>query len=287
MIYVSSACIQRKKIGEVLGVYAQNGIKAIELSGGTQYYCEIENDLSEGRKKYGLQYACHAYFPPAQDDFVVNLASCNDKIYNRSREHYRRCIELLARLECEILSVHAGFLVEICREQIGKSIKGAVFYDKKEAYDRFCSAYRELVAEAQKEEIKVYLENNVLSKQNYQNFGQENYFMMTDIESICEMRQKLDFKLLLDIGHLHVSSHTLGLDYEQQVRMLCDQVEWIHVSENDGIVDQHLPLKEGSDIVRALRYLRRKRPDLNITLETAGDISEILSSYRIVDNSGE
>lgn len=58
MIYVSSACIAKKKIGEVIDTYVQNGIKEIELSGGTQYYPDIERDLSEKQKKYGLQYAC-------------------------------------------------------------------------------------------------------------------------------------------------------------------------------------------------------------------------------------
>ena len=287
MIYVSSACIAKKKIGEVIETYVQNGIKDIELSGGTQYYPDVERDLVDGQKKYGLQYVCHAYFPPAQEDFVVNLASCNDKIYDQSREHYRRCIKLLTRLECKTLSVHAGFFVEINSEQIGKSLNSAIIYDRQEAYDRFCSAYKELVAEAQKAGIAVYLENNVISSVNYQNFGRENYFMMTDWESICEMREKLNFNLLLDIGHLYVSSHTLMLDYKHQVQMLCDQVKWMHVSDNDGITDQHLPLKEDSDIVWALRYLKHKHPEIDITLETTGDISGILSSYRLVQDMGE
>ncbi|MCM1118667.1 MAG: sugar phosphate isomerase/epimerase [bacterium] len=287
MIYVSSACIAKEKINEIIGTYVQNGIKDIELSGGTKYYPDIEYDLVEGKKKYGLQYACHAYFPPAQEDFVVNLASCNDKIYDQSREHYRRCIKLLTRLECKTLSVHAGFLVEINSEQIGKSLNSAIIYDKQEAYDRFCNAYQELVAEAQKEQITVYLENNVINARNYQNFGYKNYFMMTDWKSICEMREKINFNLLLDLGHLYVSSHTLMLDYKQQVKMLCDQVEWIHISDNDGITDQHYPLKEGSDIVWALSYLKHKHPETNLTLETTGDISGILSSYNIVKNMGE
>ena len=188
---------------------------------------------------------------------------------------------------CETLSVHAGFLVEINSEEIGKSINSAIVYDKREAYDRFCSAYKELVAEAQKANIRVYLENNVLSAKNFRNFGTENYFMITDWQSICEMREKLDFNLLLDIGHLYVSSRTLNLDYKHQVQMLQDQVEWIHVSDNDGIADQHLPLKEDSYIVWALRYLKYKRPEINLTLETTGNVQGILSSYRIVQNVGK
>lgn len=41
---------REEKIGEVIDTYVQNGIKEIELSGGTQYYPDIERDLSEKQK---------------------------------------------------------------------------------------------------------------------------------------------------------------------------------------------------------------------------------------------
>ena len=45
MIYVSSACVHAEKIGDVLYMYSNAGIENIELSGGTVFYPELEDDL--------------------------------------------------------------------------------------------------------------------------------------------------------------------------------------------------------------------------------------------------
>ena len=162
MIYVSSACVNNKYICETIEQYAKVGIKNIELSGGTRYYKDIEKDLSKLRKKYNLKYVCHAYFPPHEEDIVVNLASCNDDIYRESIEHYVNCLEMLSRLEIEALSFHAGFLVEVVPEEIGKKISNKIIYPKEEAIDRFISAYQYIGDLCKKAGVELYLENNVL-----------------------------------------------------------------------------------------------------------------------------
>ena len=112
MIYVSSSCVKKKRIDDVIKHLADAGIKNIELSGGTDYYDGIEDDLKSLKDVYDLNYACHAYFPPHKKPFVINLASCNDKIYQQSINHYVDCIDMLKRIGCNILSIHAGFLIE-------------------------------------------------------------------------------------------------------------------------------------------------------------------------------
>ena len=98
MIYVSSSCIRNNNIAEIICSLSEKGIRNIELSGGTEYYEGIEDDLKILKKRYQLQYACHAYFPPPKVPFVVNLASCNDDIYKKSIEHYDNCIKLLKKI---------------------------------------------------------------------------------------------------------------------------------------------------------------------------------------------
>lgn len=168
MIYVSSSCIKNSHIAEVICQLADNGIQNIELSGGTDYYDGIEQDIKRLKEKYRLNYAFHAYFPPPKTSFVVNLASCNDEIYKKSMEHYDNCIELLGRIESSVLSVHAGFLIEISKDEIGRKLSRAIFYDRDEAYSRFCYAYEKLSRKCQEQNIRLYLENNVLSRENYQ-----------------------------------------------------------------------------------------------------------------------
>lgn len=282
MIYVSSACIRKYNIAEVIQHLAKHGIRNIELSGGTDYYSEIERDLEMLKQQYKLNYACHAYFPPPKIPFVVNLAACNDNIYQQSMDHYIQCVNMLKRMDCKVLSIHAGFLVEIGTNEIGKKLSSRTVYDEDKAYDRFCTAYEKIAKLCLENGIDFFLENNVLSEENYREFDCNNYMMMTDYDSIMRMKKQLDFNLLLDLGHLYVSSNTLGLDFVQECSFLAEYVKWIHISENNGIIDEHKPLIKGSEIMK--QFYKLYSPVMNVTLETTGNIDEILTSLEIIKN---
>lgn len=280
MIYLSSSCIRKSNIAEVVTLYGERGIKNIELSGGTYFYEGIEDDLRALSGKYDLTYACHAYFPPPREPFVVNLASCNDKIYRQSIEHYEKCIRMLKRIDCKFLSVHAGFMVEVGANEIGRKLSSGIVYEEDSAYERFCNAYEHILKECTKNGIELYLENNVLSAENYEEFEYHNYLMMTDYSSILKMREKLDFNLLLDLGHLHVSAQTLRRDFRDECSRLKKYVKWIHISENNGISDEHKPLKAGSEILEEFHKVYVQ--GLNVTLETIGNIEDILESMKLI-----
>lgn len=282
MIFVSSSCVKENNIAEVIRRLVQKGIQNIELSGGTDYYDEIEHDLKMLKKNCHLQYACHAYFPPPKVPFVVNLASCNDRIYRQSIEHYERCIEIMKRLDCKTLSIHAGFLVEISENEVGKKLSGSIVYDELEAYDRFCNAFCHISELCAACDMELFLENNVLNAENYRQFAYHNYMMMTDCESIMKMKERMDFNLLLDLGHLHVSANTLGLDYAKECNQLKEYVRWLHISENNGIYDEHKPLKEDSEILK--EFYKLYHSDLNVTLETVGEIEDIVQSMTLIQD---
>lgn len=283
MIYVSSSCLKNNRIAQIIDQLAKCGINHIELSGGTDYYDGIESDLQALKQTYNLHYACHAYFPPPQTPFVVNLASCNDQIYRQSIEHYENCITMLRHIECTVLSIHAGFLVEIGAHELGNKIQGSILYDENKAYDRFCCAYAKIEKQCRQNGITLLLENNVLSMENYTQFDHHNYLMMTDYNSIMKMREQMEFNLLLDLAHLHVSSNTLGLSYAKECEKLKEYVKWIHISENKGIVDEHRPLKEKSRILQ--EFWRLYRPELHVTLESAGSVEEVLESISLLKNN--
>lgn len=280
MIYVSSACMKRHNIAEVIQQLAAHDIKNIELSGGTDYYNEIEQDLERLKKEFHLNYACHAYFPPPENPFVVNLASCNDKIYQQSIDHYVQCIDMMKRVDCRVLSIHAGFLVEIGANEIGKRLNNRIVYDENKAYDRFCTACEYIAKLCFESGIEFFLENNVLSAENYREFDYHNYMMMTDYLSIMKMKGQLDFPLLLDLGHLYVSANTLGLEYGQECGKLKEYTKWIHISENNGVCDEHKPLRKKSEIMKAFYEMRD--PLIPVTLETVGSLEEILASVEMV-----
>lgn len=278
MIYISSACINAQKIRDSVRVISTMGVHNIELSGGTKYYENYVEDLIEIQKQKKLCYSWHGYFPPPPKDLVINLASCNDVIYKKSISFYVESIPLMKKLKCKTLSVHSGFYMDISPAEIGKKISVSKIYNQEMANQRFCDAVEQLQKAAKSSGINVMVENNVLSLENYKNFDFRNLFMMTDYESIKKIRQQLDFDFLLDVGHLKVSSHTLGRILEQELEKLLPIATWLHIHDNDGKTDMHGMFCRKSEIYGLLEKNRNKLPE-NITIEVHGTESAVAESY--------
>ena len=51
MIFVSTGCVKAKKIKDAISQLAKAGFKNIELSGGTKYYTDYENDLLDDEQE--------------------------------------------------------------------------------------------------------------------------------------------------------------------------------------------------------------------------------------------
>lgn len=282
MIYVSTACMKANRIKESVTELGKAGIRNIELSGGTQYYSGYGQDLIMLKEKYNLQFTSHGYFPPAPTDFVVNLASCNDEIYQKSVEFYINSFKLFKMLECKALSVHAGFYMDISPLEIGKKISLTRSYDREMAEERFCKAVQLLKKSSDDANMLFLIENNVLTNENFCNFHRKNLFMMTDSQAVESLRHKLDFDLLLDLGHLKVSANTLELDYQKEFGKLIPQAKWLHLHDNDKKADLHNVLTEDSHIYRLLEKNKKYIPD-NITIEAHADITELLRCYSLVE----
>jgi sugar phosphate isomerase/epimerase len=275
MIYVSSSCSKQKKIGAAIRELAEHGFQNIELSGGTEYYESYEKDISDLKEKYNLNYLVHNYFPPPKEDFVLNLASLDDAIYEKSLAQLRKAIRLASLLGVDKFGFHAGFYVDISVAEIGKAISACNLWDIKEAYERFCNGFNIIKNEAK--EIEIYIENNVYSKTNFNVYGLPNPFMLTSPEEYRELKQHIDFKLLLDVAHLYVSSRTLGFDFDSHLNQMIIETDYVHLSDNDGYHDQNAAFTSNSKLLNKIRkkYLKGK----TITLEIYTGIDGLKASF--------
>jgi len=280
MIYVSSSCVKTVRINESVKALAEAGFKHIELSGGTEAYDNLESDLLRLQEKYELQYLCHNYFPPPQKAFVLNLAAL-DETADLSLAHCKRAIDLSMRLGAQQFAFHAGFLINIPLDQIGKKIEKRTLFDKSAALKRFHEMLDQLLEYADGK-VKLYIENNVLSKENHLEFEGENPFFFTHSDSLAEAKGSCEIGHLLDLAHLRVSANSLNLDFQNEVNRLIDQTDYIHISENQGKRDENKALKVDSAIVNALKNKKLKHK--SITLETYTDLRGIRESYEIVQS---
>jgi sugar phosphate isomerase/epimerase len=275
MIYISTSCIKNTKIKDSVEELATNGFKNIELSGGTEYYDNFENDLLDLKDKYNLNYRCHNYFPPPKKHFVLNLASLNDETFQISFKHLQRVIALSNRLGADKFAFHAGFFIDIKLREIGKKLSKDHLFNEDESISRFCDAFQDLQKQACG--VSLFIENNVFSSSNADTYDGKNPFMMTNFNEYVSLKEKIDFNLLLDVAHLKVSAKTLKLDWEEEFEKMMDVSSYVHVSNNDGFHDLNNQLTKTSILTSMLRQSDTRNKDF--TLEIYDGMDAIKRSH--------
>jgi len=275
MIYVSSSSLRYRSLKKSVHVFVKNGYRRIELSGGFSNYKNLENDLLSLKIEYGLEFIFHHYFPSLDNEFVLNLASNNDSIYTKSLNHLLASIKLSKKIGISRFGFHAGYFVDLKANELGKRMKKRKIKDKAKAISRFCKAFDKLKKEAAGQ-VDLYLENNVVSLFNYRIFCGENPFMLTNYDDYNELHRKIEFKLLLDCGHLKVTCNSLRLNFFDELRRMAPLTDYYHISDNDGFNDRNYGLRKNSLLCTSINkfYSNRKI----FTLEING-LKELNRSY--------
>ena len=278
MIYISSSCVKNKTIKESVQELVDSGFKNIELSGGTEYYDGFEDDLLKLKKKYNLNYICHNYFPPPKEHFVLNLASLDDEVYDKTFEHLTNAIELSKKLGARKFGFHSGFFIDIKVSEIGKKISKVNLFDKSKSIHRFCDGVKKL--QSLSGDLELYIETNVFSSTNAKTYENDNLFMLTNSSEYQELKNMINFNLLLDVAHLKVSSKTLELDFEEELSYMISQSDYIHISDNDALHDLNHKLQKDSNLVKLLK--KQDLKDKDFTLEIYDDMDAIKETYKIL-----
>ena len=276
MIYISSSCIKTNKIKTSVQTLTENGFTNIELSGGTTPYPELETDLLKLQDQYNINYLCHNYFPPPEVPFVLNLASLDEEIYQMSLNHLKKSILLSHKLGAKKFGFHAGFLINIPLNQIGNSINNQRLFNRAKAISQFKKGVSELLLIANKCGVELYIENNVLSQRNYTNFNATDPFLFTSSTTLNELLLT-GVKPLIDFAHLKVSCNVLGLNLGSELNNLIIKTDYIHISENNGFIDQNKGIKASSDLFKLLS--KSNLQDKAITIEVYDSLDTIKESY--------
>jgi sugar phosphate isomerase/epimerase len=279
MIYISTSCIRASKIDEAVKKLVSHSFTNIELSGGTSYNKNILPSLKSLKEEFNVNFMVHNYFPPPQEHFVLNMASLNDDIYSKSMEHYKRAIELSAELGAKAYGMHAGFFINIGTDQLGKRIRKSELFDREQAIERFCAGFNELKQFSG--EIALYLENNVFSDANSQEYQEAIPFMLTSYADYIELKEMIDFNLLLDVAHLKVSAHTLGLDFGDELAKMSKHSDYWHLSDNNQLADENKSI--GSNFLTTLKELPT-RPK-QATIEVYEGIESIANNYSAINET--
>ena len=85
------------------------------------------------------------------------------------------------------------------------------------------------------------IENNVLTKNNLEAFNQNPLLMVSPVEINDIMSlMPTNVGLLMDVGHLKVSSNTLGFELSDGMTTTQKFTKGYHLSDNDGLRDSEM-----------------------------------------------
>ena len=234
-IYFSTGGYKNQDTFKVVNDLVSKGVNFIELS-GTSYSPNNIEKLIEFLPI--AKFQIHNYFPPPKVPFVINLASMNEEIYQKSLDHIFYAIENCNKINSTHYSFHAGFLCDINVNEIGKRVTKKKLQNRKDSISLFIDRLSMVSKKASKHGINIMIENNVLSKKNLDIFG-DNPFLMCDSTECKQIISNTpdNIKLLVDVAHLKVSANSLNFECREFFEKCDDLIGGYHLSDNDGLSD--------------------------------------------------
>ena len=252
-IYVSTGAFLSRYVPDVVTMAETLGLTHLELSSGCDSFPDLAA-LTKILQESSLTFSVHNYFPPPPIPFVLNLGALDPETLASSRDHVRRCIDLTKTLGGSYYSVHSAFALNLSPQLLGRPQAQSEFARRSGPLDRdavratFVESLKLLCAEAASKGILLIVENNVVSPLQVR-ANRSDLPLMVDadeIESILDEVAAPNLGLLLDVAHARVAGNALGFDAARLVERLAHHIRLIHISNDDGVEDRNLPVREDS-----------------------------------------
>ena len=241
-IFVSTTFAKDKsKISDVLQICKKSNILNVELGSNHIY----ENNFKKIIKQYNFRFLVHNYFPTPKKSFVVNIASLNKQIRTISIQHAKKAINFCKVTNSKLYTMHPGFLADPINAGRAKSNYDFIWDNNnlngnyKLAFNHMLSSLKKIVNFAKRKKIKVAIETEG-------SFKKKNLLLMqkpAEYKELFKYFKPNDLGVNLNIGHLNLASKAFKFSKFEFVKKLKQYILAIELSHNNGIEDQHLPLK--------------------------------------------
>ncbi len=170
-------------------------------------------------------------------DIVVN--SEDPKIYEISRKRVCQCMDIARQLGVKAVVFHTNYITNFRLK----------FYRERWQERNECF-WREMLALYP--ELMIYMEN----------MFDESPDMLRELAH--RMEDEARFGVCLDFAHAYIS----GTPIEEWVTQLAPYIKHIHVNDNDGIEDSHLPVGSGAfPWEKYKQYMQQLGEDVSVLIE--------------------
>ena len=261
-VYISSSCIKgATSYSEAIDFIISTGIKNIEISGNHKYLNNLE--LEALLKKYinnEVNFIFHNYFPTPQKEIVMNILSRKKEYFDNSIQIIKNAINLAKETNTHLYGIHPGYL----RDAIVKKGKFN-FFGEKSSIDNAIEFYKTKFKKIY-ENLEINQKKTLFGLENlFPNFDKSNDSFMCSFEEIDEILnipfiKKSNLGIILDLGHLNISSNILNFDKKNFLNKIIDlhsdKIYEVHISENQGEFDTHDEVMPNSWQLNVLKEFR-------------------------------
>ena len=211
----------------------------------------------------------------------MNLASQDKPIFQKTRNLILKAVKFSKILNSNFYAFHAGFCFDPNIKKLGQTFKKTKLLPKKLALELFRKRVLEINKLIKDKDFNLLIENNVITKKNYNKFG-SNPLLLTHPIEIKKFFKKMpkNVGLLLDVGHLKVSAKTQGFSAKKAMINLKPFIKGYHLSENSGFADSNRAISKKSWFIP---YLKKNIKYATLEVYTSS-ITELKKQIKLAES---
>lgn len=256
MVYYSELAYLNHPTQDLLKEFIAHGTDKIEFMLDGMYWEENFKNWDKTVKMLKQAELFYSIHPVAWD---MNLTSESSDIQKVTYNHYVDCIRFAHDIEADQVVIHPGFT--------------APPFSRDDAQNR-ADHYLHLLADVAKPlGVKLALENVGTTKT-----------MIYSQDEFANLANSFDdhVGLLIDIGHAQITK----FDIPKLISQTKDKLFSVHIHDNSGMSDDHLPIGEGSINYDAIFKELKKCPNCHLVLEyySGVDLSKLERDKKLLEN---
>ena len=283
-VYVSTTYLgDGSSIRNAAGQLKRIGIKNIEL--GSNHAKTPQKEISRFFRDKHATYIAHNYFPAQEPDFVLNIASQNNKVRDQTLKFIQNTIKLCQNLNIKFYTIHPGFLGDVTvlrnREDLRnfdfKFVKNKSSINRKSVVKETVQIIKNIYRFANKQNVQLLIENEG-SKTS------PEFVIFDSHEELDLLKKEIGESLKFNFNLAHATLAGINLKDTKTFRHFYKNSPFFEVSEIQNNLDSHLPITSKGTIGAILKkyswYFARK----NVVLEYRNiNINEVHLSYKYVN----
>jgi len=230
-------------VEDFLNFASKLGVSILELKLDR---CELLSTLSKTDKVLDIRNLTNSYdfkFFVHAPNIDINLASVNSFIRSASKKAILKAVAFAAELDARLLVSHVGRLSrDYPQKLVGKAMKNAI--DSLRNINQFSNDV----------DMVFTIENDHKSN---------DYVLAGYPEQINLLIENIGCKLTFDVGH----ANTIG-KIEDFMKLLGKSIVNVHLHDNNGREDEHLPVGKGStDFAGVFKKVKEWRRQIPLIIE--------------------